>query len=230
MNRNDHYISKVISACLLGDGFILKDDSGGRNRNGQFRIKQIEQHKDHLDAIASIIEPITSIKFDYVPANSNLIICGRDTKSRGTYVLRTQNHPFFTAMRSRWYNQIKVIDPHVCTLIDDELLAIWYMQDGYLKYNQQKDLYTPVLCTDCFTYGDLVMIRKAIIEKTGFIFNVQKRGKNINDEQTYRMVLSSKQFTEFAERIYPYLQESFYYKIQQRETSRTDEDIVCSTQ
>lgn len=227
MKRNDHYISKIISASLMGDGFILKDDPGGRNRNGQFRIRQIEQHKDHLDYLAERILPVTSIKFDYTAPKSDIVICNKQTKASGVYLLRTQNHPMFTDFRSRWYlNRVKHIDPHALTLIDAEFMAIWYMQDGYTTSRIDCKNDDTVLCTDNFTFGDLSMIRNAIIEKTGFVFNVRKKGINTLGEQTYRMYLYRKQTPEFRAYIAPFMQQSFLYKI--TGDTQTGNDIVCS--
>lgn len=221
MQRNDFYISKLVSACLMGDGCLRKDDSGNRNRNAQLRIKQQLKHKDHLDYIAERLQPLTAIKFDYSPPIEHIIIQGKNTQSHGSYQLRTQNVPFLTAMYHRWYlNKIKRIDPHAMTLIDAEFMAIWVMQDGYLEALRTDCInQTYAIATDCFSYGDLLMARNAIIEKTGFIFNVRKKAKTIYGETTYRLYLNRKQTQMFRDYIAPYIQPSFEYKItlQQRE-------------
>ena len=211
--RNDFYVSKIVAASLMGDGSILKDDSGGRNRNGQFRIKQIEQHRDHLDYIANVISSVTTVKFDYIPPQENIVIMGKNTRASGVYLLRTQNHPMYTDLRRRWYlDGIKRIDPHALTLIDAEFLAIWYQQDGYIATNHG-EYHGTYICTDCFSYGDLTMLRRAIIEKTGFVFNIIKKGTNKLGEQTYRLSLYKKQLDSFRSAVYPYMQKSFLYKI-----------------
>ena len=231
MQRNDLYISKIISASLLGDGFILKDDSGGRNRNGQFRLRMIEQHKDHLDYIAEKISIITPIVFDYTTPKDHVVIVDKNTKASGVFLLRSKNHPIYTDMNSRWYlNRVKRIDPHACTLIDAEFMAIWYQQDGYINAARLDCKNQGItICTDCFSYGDLDMIRKAIIEKTGFVFNIRKKSFNKLGERTYRLELYRKQTSAFIDFIHEFVQPSFEYKLLQKEhPQKMDEDIVCS--
>lgn len=214
MYRNDHHISKILSACMLGDGHLRKDFSGGRTgRKAHFRLQQLESHKDHLDYIADALS-FTRIVFDYHAPKEHVVIRGKDTRANPSLTLRTMAHPIYDAAWSRWYlNKVKRIDPHALTLIDAEFLAVWYMQDGYTTYRDDCINAETVLCTDCFTYGDLLMMRKAIIEKTGFVFNVRKRSKNTLGEHTYRMFLYRKQADAFREFIAPYIQKSFLYKI-----------------
>ena len=232
MKPNKLYISKIVSACLLGDATIRKDDSSGKNRNAHMRLKQIPAHKDHLNYIAEKLADLTKIVFYYEKPVTVHFKDGHIGHGKGVYILKTQNHPFYTSLRQRWYlNGVKHIDPHVCTLLDNEMLAIWYQQDGYITMNR-KDCVNPsiTLCTDCFTYGDLMMIRRALIEKTGFIFNPQKKSINSKGEQTYRLHLYRKQTDKFIDSIFPYVQPSFYYKLgfNNEEQPAMVEDIVCS--
>jgi hypothetical protein len=214
MKRNDLYISKVLSSCLMGDGSIRKDTSGGRlNRNARFVIKQLSIHKDHLDYLSDVLS-FTKISFDIIKPKNDIVICGKNTVQNSGFALRTAAHPIYTDLWRRWYlNSVKRIDPHTCTLIDAEFLANWYMQDGYTTQRVDCVNHDTVLCTDNFSYGDLDMIRKAIIEKTGFVFNVRKKSVNKQGEQTYRMYLYRKQTNAFREFIAPHIQPSFLYKI-----------------
>lgn len=204
-------MTKVLSASLLGDGSIEAQSKIG----GRFSIRQKEDHKDHLDYIHEIISDLGS-SFYYTEAAS-YPIKGKMCNISGAYTLRTRSHPMLKSMHERMYlNKVKVVDPHYLTLIDSEFMAVWYQQDGYLKQNFDATNPTPsvALCTDCFSYGDQMLLRRAIIEKTGFIFNVQKRSKNKNGEQTYRLYLSRKQTDQFLVYVQPFIQPSFYYKIE----------------
>jgi len=235
MKRNDHILTKIVSASLMGDGYLLKDDSSNRNRNAQFRIKQIELHKDHLDYLSNYLNILTSIKMDYTPPKENIYICGKQTRSSGVYTLRTMNLPFYTQMYHRWYlDKVKRIDPHACTLIDAEFMAIWYQQDGYIEGTLRKDCKNNGIhiCTDSFSYGDLLMMRKAIIEKTGFVFNIIHKSINKRAENTYRLSLYRKQTEQFIDYIHSYIQPSFEYKLSflnREHPLIVDDDLVCSS-
>jgi hypothetical protein len=196
MNKKN--LMKVISASLLGDGYINKEG----NKNGRFRLTQNADHRDHVEYLANYLEQLTRVVID-VDADKE------------TLRLRTMAHPTYSKIHERMYlNGLKVVDPHYLTLLDAEFMAIWYMQDGYLGLGRT-DVVNPdiVLCTDNFSYGDQLLLRHAIIERTGFIFNVRRKGINKRGELTYRMYLYRKQAPKFIDYIQPYIQPSFYYKI-----------------
>jgi hypothetical protein len=206
-------IMKIVAATLLGDGHLEKRAA---NQNARFSIKLKEQHKDHLEYINIYISEVTGTSFYYI-APTSYEIKGKLCNISGTYTLRSKVHPMYTKMHERYYlNRIKRVDEHYLTLIDAEFMAVWYQQDGYLHHPKDSINPTPecVLCTDNFTYGDQLLLRRAIIEKTGYIFNIQKRGLNKNGEQTYRLFLSRKQTHQFIEYIEKHVQSSFQYKIE----------------
>lgn len=206
---NKKEIIKVIAASLLGDAWIDKE----KNNNGRFRIELIAEHKDHLEYISKYIEIVTRVRFN-VRERSIKVINGVETQGKPTITLSTMNHPLYTTIYERSYLlRRKVVDPHYLTLLDAQFLAIWFQQDGYLDFKDGKTAYVTI-CTDNFTYADQDMLRRAIIERTGFIFNIVRRGLNKNGETTYRLRLYKKQTDQFIEDIHPFIQESFIYKTQ----------------
>lgn len=209
MNKQE---TKIIAASLLGDGMIIQEKV--RNKNGRFRIRQRADHRDHLEYIAGQIT-FTGVKIRDDYPERKLIIAGKETIGKATVLLDTSAHPAFSTIRARMYQLgIKRVDPHYLTLIDAEFMAIWYQQDGFMGLGRT-DTVNPdiVLCTDNFSYGDCMLLRTAIIEKTGYIFNVRRKGTNKYGEHTYRMYLYRKQAPSFIEYIRPFIQPSFEYKV-----------------
>lgn len=213
---------KVVAASLLGDGFIEKQKYG----NARFSLKQKENHRDYIEYIAAYLETLTSVSY-YSTKPAEYEIRGKVCSVSPSLTVRTKAHPTYTQMYERAYlNRVKRIDPHYLTFIDAEYMAIWFMEDGYSMYPSDSVNPNPliVLCTDSFTYGDLVMARRAIIERTGFIFNVCKRATNKNGELTYRLHLSRKQSEKFMQYVNPFIVPSFEYKLKNR-TSRYAESV-----
>lgn len=199
MIRKD--IMKYIAAFTLGDGSLRK-----KGTNAMYRIAQVEDHKDYLDWQASILEELTTVNFRYELKNPG----------KNQWSLETKQHPAYTTVFNRMYpNGHKVIDPHYLTLIDFETLAILYMDDGCLakRYNTQYDRldYNIILCTDSFTYGDNYIFAKAIKEKTGFMFDVVRQHNN--EKLHWRLRLNKKQTPNFIEKVTPFIQPSFTYKL-----------------
>lgn len=204
------YLTKIVAASLLGDGTINKET----NKNARYKLRQLAIHKDHLDYMGNRLESITRVMYDYLP-EKDILWGDKQTTSHKAYILRTMSHPFYSKFRNRMYVYgHKVVDPHYLTLLDWEFLAIWYMQDGYIE-NTRKDVVNacPILCTDCFSYADNMLLRTALIEKLGLTWNVRKRGLSKDGSITYRLYLSRKQFDIFRENIAGFIQPSFNYKL-----------------
>lgn len=216
---NNKQITKVIAASLLGDGTIYREG----NKNGNFRIKQRSVHLDHLEYLYGVLINLTNVSLKQITCEqTEIVICGKKTVANPTHLLRTMNHPTYTNFRQRMYpNGHKIVDPHYLTLIDWEFLAIWYMQDGMLEPKRHDTTNCGVaLCTDNFSYGDCVLLRKALNEKLGLSWNIRPKSTDKNGNRTYRLHLYRKQFNEFTDKIHKYIQPSFMYKIEHREYAK----------
>jgi hypothetical protein len=212
MTRDNKYITKIIAASLLGDASIETDKRD--NGNHSFTINQIVDHKDYIQLLSSIIEPITSTSITLVDKSKQTHIIGVPTVCKNQLRLRTKRHPFFNSFRERMYiNGRKVVDPHYLTLLDWEFLAHWYMQDGYMSaYWSKKEkkayaCYAVGLCTNNFSYPEQMFLRSKLKEKLNLDWNVVKDGRN------YRLKLSAQQIPLFINGVKQYIAPSFHYKI-----------------
>lgn len=240
MTRDNKYITKIIAASLLGDATIEKDKRYS-NGNASFSINQIVDHKDYVELLQSILEPITTAPIYFVDKSRQTHIMGITTVCKDQLKLRTSRHPFFNSFRERMYiNGRKVIDPHYLTLLDWEFLAHWYMQDGYMsaywskKNNKRYACYTVGLCTNNFSYPEQMFLRAKLKETLNLDWNVTKDGKN------YRLKLSAQHIPYFIENIKQFIVPSFVYKVDyvyhdkkllslvERMTPEKGDDIVWS--
>lgn len=219
---------KYIVAFTYGDGYL-----GFRGKNCRFEANNIIDNQDYINWRKEILSEITGV-------NTYNILDGRGGRKVlvKTY---TQSHPIFTKVHSRMYlNGKKVIDPHYLKLMDWETLAIWYMDDGSIRPNirhyKDKTYYctpTPNLATNCFSYGDNFLIKKAIKEYLGIEFNIGKHSLNKNGEQTYILNLLSSSFERFIEGVKPFILPSFKYKLNPYEKllpEREDDEMIRTSE
>lgn len=210
MDRDNKQATKIIAASLLGDGNIHRENG---TKNGRFMLTQIPIHKDHVEYVAQFLEPITRLR-RYEESSQNKVVMGKYSYSNGRYSIISMNHPFYTHIYNRWYGTgRKAIDPHYLTLLDFEMLAIWYMQDGSLGVRNKTVYRYPLFCTDNFSLAEVELLRRAIIEKIGVITNVRKERKK-SGEYYYRLVVSQKSICGFINGIEKYIQPSFQYKLE----------------
>lgn len=215
---------KYVVAFTYGDGYL-----GFHGKNCRFEANNVIDNKDYIEWRRKILSEITGV-------NTYNIMDGRGNR-KVIVKTSTQTHPIFTKVHSRMYlNGKKVIDPHYLKLLDWETLAIWYMDDGNIRpnirYYKDKTYYctpTPNLATNCFSYGDNLLIKKAIKENLGIEFNISKHSKTNAGEQQYILNLLSSSFDRFIEGISSYMLPSFQYKLNPYERllpEREDGEIV----
>ena len=197
------------------------------NLNAAYSLSQIADHEDYVNYQKEILEEITSVSLKKYDA---FVKDGVSKKS--FYKLETKPHPFFQTLRERWYhNGKKTISLHDLKQFDFEMLAIWYMDDGYILRTENKyhkgNIY---LCTDNYTEAEVVLLQKIIYNNTSVAMDIRKRGKKKDGTQIYRLIARNEQASKFIEGVKHYIQPSFKYKLHTENSEKSDDDIVCSLQ
>jgi len=210
MQRDNKQATKIVAASLLGDGNIHRENG---TKNGRFNLTQVPTHRDHVEYVAQFLEPITRIRrYEQLPTDK--VIVGKQSRSNGRYSIISMNHPFYTHIYNRVYGTgRKTVDPHYLTLLDYEMLAIWYQQDGSLGVKNHTTYRVPLLMTDNFSMPEVMLLSKAIYEKLDIITTLQKNRKQ-NGEYYYRLRFGAKTTEKFIEGITPFVQPSFQYKLE----------------
>lgn len=219
--------TKYVWAFTLGDGGLTslkrqskikdpnrQDGRSHRPKNSKYYLKQKDDHKDYVDWQSEILEELTSVSIQHYPPYTDK----RGFNVSGHYELTTRCHPFYTKMRKRVYlNNRKIISPHDLKLLDWECLAILYQDDGQIEINQRKtkdDYVRITLHTLSFTYGDNLLLKRAIFEKTSIPFDVSR--KRCRNEWKYLLRTPKTHALRFIEGIEKYILPSFEYKISYR--------------
>lgn len=224
--KNKKELTKIISAFMLGDG-CLRVWNNRPKLNAAYSFSQTEDHKDYVDYQVSILEELTSVKSYYYPPSV------KDGITRkGFYKIESKSHPFFQTLRERWYHDgKKTISLHDLKQLDFEMLAIWYMDDGYILRSENKYHKGNVfLCTDAYTHTEVVMLQKIIYTNVGVAMDVRRRGQKKDGSQIYRLVARNEQSKLFLDGVAPYMFPSFSYKLHTENPDKSGDDIVCSLQ
>lgn len=219
-------LTKYVAAFLLGDGCLIK---GKECVNARYTFAQRADHKDYVDWQISILQNITSISLYENPEH----IQSQGAVAKRTYQFDTKVHPFFTTIYERFYIcGKKTVSPHDLKLLDWESIAIWYMDDGYLykKNDRPLRLDQAHFCTDCYSYGDVVLLRNILHEKFGLLTGLWRR--KLKDSYGYRITISTQSMNLFINSIKPFIFPSFQYKLKARMNDSSikieDDEIVQS--
>jgi hypothetical protein len=193
-------LTKYIASFLLGDGSITTD-SKFPNNNKRFVCTQILPNEDYILWRADILSNISPV---------NIYLRAHKEGQNNSLTTITRSLPFYTNFRERLYiSGIKRIDPHYLKLLDWEMMAIFYQDDGNLHIDRG----TPYikLCTNGYSYGDHLIFVRAVKEKLHIEMNIvpirEKNGIQYNLKLPRRFV------EKFIEGVSPYVLPSFQYKL-----------------
>lgn len=193
-------LMKLVSFLVMSDGSVYRNRGAG---NCIFSLSATEDHADFIQYVKSIIENITSVK---------IIHEKREAPRKNILKVYTPVHPYFNTLRDRIYvDSYKSIDPHALKMLDFEALAILYMSDGclgkFIRANG-KPSYTLTINMCRLSYGDLLLVKKAIKDNLNLEFNVVKTGSKY-----YTLRLRGKDLPAFIDGVRPFILPSFHYKL-----------------
>lgn len=219
--RNNKELTKYVASFAFGDGSIVIDKRDyGNGGNAVFECTQKEDNLDFLLWKKQILEEISSCSITRIERPSPIFPNGKTANVKPQYRIRTSRHPFFNKFRERLYpDGTKTIDPHYFTLFDEESLAIWYMDDGYLARDTEKRnknlhyRFRVGLCTQSYSLVENIYIKDFIKKRFGLEFNINKVKYPSGIKHNLRLDYQD-QVEKFIEIVKPYILPSFSYKIQ----------------
>lgn len=196
-------LNKRLYAYAMFDGHLA---FFGSSQNACLVVNMIEDHEDYIQKVISALEEIpVGYKKSYPE------IYTKDGFNRKQQIrLQSHNHPIFTKIQNRIYIEgRKVIDPHMLTLMDEEMLAIAFMADGSRHIDKRWDNSKPNyrLHLNNLSYGDLMLIKKCLKDTFGLESNLRKKGMR------YDLAIPTFHSEFFEEIISEYILPSFQYKL-----------------
>lgn len=217
-------LTKLLSYFIMSDGGVYRRNENG---NAYFVMNMLAKNKDYIDWVdATLNEFVGTRQSERKDYNTDGYL--RQPQIR----LESKTHPKLTILHERIYTEkYKGVDPHALKLLDWEAMAILYMCDGSLYEelpNEKKGLinssWNLTLNMKRLSYGDQLLLKKAIKETLDVEFNINRQNKY------YYLRLRTKDVIKFCKGVEPYMKESFRYKIRVIDSLKEDGDIVCSAQ
>lgn len=201
---NSSELRGYLTGLILGGGHI---DKGIQKR--AFEIKSINQ--DFIEKIEKDINESTNFTVvvkEFPEYTSNDSVCHKKSWS-----LRIKAHPYFSKRYSYFYTDTKKrrITAESMEWINISGIANWYMSDGYVCLVGKnsgiiKDRRVDI-CTDRYTFNDVKKIEKMLTERFGW------KCKTLKHRDSYRIRVSLISAQDMFVKIFPYITESFYYKL-----------------
>jgi hypothetical protein len=190
---NKRQLIKYISAFAMGDGGVYYS-----GKDCRFVANQIEENRDYIEWRADVLSNLTKV---------NLHISKQEGK-KPLLCTTTRAHPVYTKVRERLYiGAYKSVDPHYLKLLDWDMLAILYQDDGSLNRDSRCDSVDVRLNTKRLSYGDSLLLKQALKEKLELEFNINRHYNR------YFLRLRTKDNEAFFDNVSPHIFESFKYKL-----------------
>ena len=206
----DYTKEELIYGLLMGDGYLSPVKN---SQNSRFFFAQSLKHREYVDFVRSLVE-----KFWKTKTFVRRVRCGFNSKTYIQYGFRTKVHPFFTHLRKKVFYPYgrKRINQRILSKITPLGLALWYMDDGTLRYQksrrgQKRTLKGDrkfLLCTGGYTLKENRLIQDWFQKKWGIRWKI----RYFRYHQPY-LIAGVKEGLKFIKLIKPFIIPSMYYKI-----------------
>ncbi len=184
---------EIIIGTLLGDGHLEKN-----GRYTRLRIDHYNKHKEYIFWLAKELTP-----FSLTPR----IISEIDKRNGKVYTrwhFSTKSLPLFDEFQKLFYvGKRKIIPTNFGELITPLSLAIWYMDDGFIR-KDSKGFY---LCTSSYTQEEHILLTKALHKRFDLLTRIH------HQRQYCRTFIPSASADKFNALVKPYILQDFDYKL-----------------
>lgn len=134
---------------------------------------------------------------------------GKDKKYLECFA-RSNTSKYLKLLRRIWYKPNKIINKKMVYKLNEEGLAYWYLDDGSLIFQKDKngniEARKGYLNTQGFSYEENVILQKMLKDKFNIIVKIHK------DKNYFRLFLNSTELKKLLTIISIYIPEDMYYK------------------
>lgn len=202
----------ILIALCIGDGYITHQKQVKKGRTYQYNYLEIShgQHqKDYIGWKANLCKSITgrkcNIREKKYKAKS---ICGNPVTDASIGYTFTCSAPYFRVLRKWLYpNNQKKLDRKYISYLDEQGIAIWYMDDGSTYVSKSDRVFTVEFSTHISESDaqDLIQLFK---EKWDIQFYLHKKKENQYNIRAY-----SSNALKFIKMIEPFVPDCMAYKL-----------------
>jgi hypothetical protein len=196
-------LNKRLYAYAMFDGCL--QFMGGAT-NACLIVNMLQDNEDYIDKVIQTLEGVPVGYSKTLPA-----VYVKDGFNRKQQIrLQSKSHPILTKIHSRIYiDGHKVIDPHMLTMMDEEMLAIAFMADGSRYVDKRWANATPSyrLHLNNLCYGDLMLLKASLKKTFGLESNTRKKGNK------YDLAIPNFHSEFFEEIVKDHILPSFQYKV-----------------
>lgn len=197
----------VIIGSLLGDGHITP--------NGYFSEKHSEKQVGYLEWKADFLKPILNSKSFYF----GKYIDKRYGSTNYSFCLRTTTHSFLHEMRKKFYKNVngnitKTLPKDIGELMNERVLAIWFMDDGSTDWHTRKEDNSQRQCkfsSESFSMEENQLLLDVLVKKWGIISNIRFRMPNIEFHPYIRVETESSE--KLLNVVRPFVVPELAYKV-----------------
>lgn len=161
-------IEQVIMGGLLGDSCIAKLDKGAKNH--RMHMAHSLSQKCYLEfKFNELIQYATKGGISYSKVINKRYKKGYTEEVR----FRTKSDAIFNYYRKLFYPEGKKVIPDIISDLNEEGLAIWFMDDGYRTGNNLKGI---CFAAHCFTEEDKQKLLNLLTNKFNLKCSLQSEG------------------------------------------------------
>lgn len=223
-NRTAQEIKGALYGTLLGDSTVT-------NRN-EFSCEQISSNLIKLKGeILAGIAPDLKVYHHERDRGSKQVIHGKEYNRSISYVVQTNQHPYFANFRDKLYNVgDKQVTMEVLRYLTPEGLALWFMDDGYLDYKASSNTRNLRMCTDSFDEISIKNILQYFNDNWDIQCKVYMHNTGYGRTSKPRVSLNPNNAQKFISLVYKYFLPEFYYKLDLHYTEKTLKSKRCSNE
>lgn len=202
----------ILIALCIGDGYITHQKQVKKGKTYQYNYLEIShgQHqKDYIEWKAKLCKSITGRKCDVREKKYKAkSICGNPETAAFIGYTFTCSAPYFRILRKWLYpNNQKKLDKKYISYLDEQGLAIWYMDDGSTYVSKSDRGFTVEFSTH-IPKSDALELIELFKQKWDIQFYLHKKKENQYNIRAY-----SNNALKFIKLIEPFVPDCMAYKL-----------------